>query len=304
MLAPRNLPRHNKGGIMHININEQTLLDSAHRVKDFLKKKGITRNGKPIGMAFCRAMLTEGLLSRTYEELSNTGQLTSDVPDTKTKASAPQVCLLWYGAEAVLAKVVSCGDEKKPVFSLKYVRCQGAGTDLEVSINELHRQGEVLAKEMGTTLGEYTLPEVLGDEWEYDDVLEFASDLGYGQPQLNLLETLDSDDLMLTINGIPSPYRIDGDWFQTVVDAAQEAAEDAFESDGTLPESSESYAARLRGAMHHVIWHAEGRNERNLYEHFITLGMITKATSPDDGKTWLLPLDESGEGSLVLKIFR
>jgi len=304
MLAPRNLPRHNKGGIMHININEQTLLDSAHRVKDFLKKKGITRNGKPIGMAFCRAMLTEGLLSRTYEELSNTGQLTSDVPDTKTKASAPQVCLLWYGAEAVLAKVVSCGDEKKPVFSLKYVRCQGAGTDLEVSIDELHRQGEVLAKEMGTTLGEYTLPEVLGDEWEYDDVLELASDLGYGQPQLNLLETLKADDITITINEVHSLYHIDGDWFQTVVDAANEAAEDEFESEGTPIDSSESYTARLRGAMKHVVWHAECEKNQALYEHFITLEMIAKATSPDGGKTWFLPVSEDGEESLVVKIYR
>lgn len=286
---------------MHITLDEQKLLDSAHRVKDFMAKKGITQNGKPIGMALCRAMLTEGLLSRTYEALKETGAL-SDNATPATETEAPKVFLFWYGAEAVLARVTSCDDKRLPTFSLEYVRCQGAGTDLEIGIDALRYEGNEMAKALNSTLFECNLPEVCGDAWEYEDVLRLAADMGYGQPTPRLLDVLAAHEGKQFIDGRESPYSIDGDWMDSIVGTAEEAA-DELEEQGDDRDGPDSYPARWRAIQRHIVWHAECREEHELYEYYFTLAQLCQATTDDGGKTWHIPAVTTDDKAAMLVLY-
>lgn len=274
---------------MQITLTEQKLLDASHTMKAYLAKKGITQDGKAIGMALCRAILTESLTSRSYEQLHRTGALAEN-----NAPPSVSVFIFWYGSEAVLTRFAPTNDPDQAPFTLEYIRCQGAGTDLEVSIDELRYQGEQLAGVFDTALEEYTLPEVLADDWEYDDVLRLAADMGYDRPGPRLLDRLQAQNYSkIFINDVYCPHSLNGDWQETVEGAVDEH---------DIPEG-EVYFTR---ALDACVWYADCQDGVELYEHMFTLRQLCLAQyqhSEGSGDTWFIPGEDNASPGAIVTLY-
>tara|TARA_B100000749_G_scaffold280513_1_gene277031 strand:+ start:4467 stop:5597 length:1131 start_codon:yes stop_codon:yes gene_type:complete len=242
---------------MNLAFTLSKLLDASHLLKDKFAEKHITRpNGKAIGQQACAEYLCQALFSKPYgevkdmlEKTSNSSQESSDI------CPRPEVYIFHYGSDAVLAQLVTTGSNIRSEWVIEKVRDRGTGTELETGLDDMKQRASALAKAKGTQFCEVTLPEILSSEWEYVDILNLATEMGYKTRRTNLLDVLMQDaDKKLFINDLHCPYSLNGNWQSEVQEVAEENLNDSDPSENLDP-------------LDHVIWHAE-TSSYNGYDKF------------------------------------
>jgi len=250
---------------MNITLSEQKITEAAHRIKTLFANKNITRNGKPIGANFCQQIITYGLLDKPFEEVlkllaREEIPLANNVLDAKVF-----VFKFKYGSDALVAYVNELSGE--PI--LEYLLSQAVGTDMEISESEIYHHAESMAKMKCTTVETVHLPEMLSEDWEYEEVLLLATAMQYHQRSTTLLDELSRNDIKVFIDDNHCPYLPSDQWGRDLISVSEDMREDE--------------AFSFEAAMKEVTaWMPEFTDEdNNFYEFFFSVDDMVNATRID-----------------------
>jgi hypothetical protein len=235
---------------MNFPFDDTSLLTISHKLKDEMCAKNITRDGKPVGLQLCRQLICQAMVHKPYEEVK---ALLAIAPALNQVAS---VYLLHYGAEIVLAVLNDAGQ-----LVLQSMRDRGTGSYIELTTPELENLANHYALTLQSRVVRVYLPVILGDEWEYDGILNLAMEMGYGQREATLLDVLAEHDGTTFINGHHSHYGLNGEWQVEVQALGDEFAEDAENED----------------PKEHVVWQVDIEDGFELYEYYFTLNEMMHA---------------------------
>jgi hypothetical protein len=273
---------------MNITLSEQKITDAAHRIKTLFANKDITRKGKPIGANFCQQIITQGLLDKPFEEVL--ALLAKDTPVVNNNTLDANVFVFKYGSDAILAYVNNSTDEP----TLDYYVSRAVGTDMELSENEIYRQAESLAHIKGTRVETVYLPEILTDEWEYDEVMQLATAMQYHMRSTTLLDVFSQDDIKVFIDDNHTVYLPSDEWTREIITVSENLHEDG---DFTLEAALKEVTA----------WMPEYVDEDyGLHEFYFSVHDLVNAT-PVDGKknVWVIHYDLGNVGivDIVISVF-
>lgn len=268
---------------MKITLSQDKLRDGAQRLKTYFENKNVTRNGKPIGVNFCQQILTVGLLDRPFEAVSALLDAPSPTPAIDTTAD---VLLLHYESETVIAYRTYYDHD-----ALNYFTCRSVGTDMEVSVDEIHRQAQALAGTRNTNVADIELPTILRDDWEYDDIISLATAMGYHKPSQTLLDALANTDKKIFIDGHHVDYGLSDEWFRELPDVAE-----------SLYDEGEPTLNDILAAV--MAWMPEYTNDDlALYEYFFSVYDLINATPvPDCDNTWLVEQKVSNDHTFSVRV--
>lgn len=253
---------------MNITLSQKKLRDGAQRLKTYLADKDITRNGKPIGANFCQQLLTVGLLDKPLEEVLKL--LGSTTPATQNINAG--VLVLSYGSDHVLVYRHTDADGTK---SLQYYTSRAIGTDMEITEDAIYAQADTLAHTFNTTVMSVQLPEILHDDWEYEDIIALATAMRYNETSQTLLDVLTDTDKKIFINGHHANYGLSDEWFRELPDVAE-----------SLYDEGEPTFKDILAAV--IAWMPEYTTEdHDLYEYFFSVDDLINATPvPNSKNTW------------------
>jgi len=145
-----------------------------------------------------------GSLSGVGKIVDSGYQVSRDAePDTAIN-KASSVLLLSYGSETVLT------------LNGQYVCSQGPGSDMEIPFAALSAQAVSLANQHGCTVSQVELPELLGEDWEIDDVLELAGKLGYFRYEKPFVHLLSGTPLTVIYDGVAQVESLDDDHMDAI----------------------------------------------------------------------------------------
>ncbi|KRW83664.1 hypothetical protein [Marinobacter sp. P4B1] len=188
---------------LQATITEKQLKKAAKYLKRELNMPG--RAGKPVTHAWLLESLCQGLYGKPYGELRAalfSGQHGAEL-DSGVNAASP-VLLLSYGSETVLT------------LNGEYVCSQSPGSDMEIPLSALSAQAASLASQHGCTASQVELPELLGDEWEIDDILELAGKLGYFRYKKPFVHLLSGTPVTVIYGGVAQVESLDGDHMDAI----------------------------------------------------------------------------------------
>jgi hypothetical protein len=251
-------------------------------MKTYSHNKNISQNGKPVGLAHCQQLLCRSLFDKPYEEV-----LTLLARDERAPVIA-SVYLLHYQQESLLATV----DDGE--FTLHFIRDRGTASDIELPRADLNQCAARMAQERGCRLVEVDLPPILGDAWEFDDMLTLAKAMGYGPRDRSLLTELECAAGPVFIGNMHSPYGLNGDWRSEVEDIGDEFSE---------AQETGDYSDDPRD---HVIWYTDIELGMERYEFYFTLRELMRAEPvPGDTNSWTVT-QETREGPVthVVTLYR
>lgn len=189
----------------NIVMTESQLKRAAGRLNTAINDR--ISNGQSISHAWMIERLSQGFFGKPYGEVRSTllssGDASTSVSDGGSSA-APRVMLIEYGSELILTLD---GD---------YVSGSFPGTDLEVPRSAMHTTATNMAATVGSDMGYVELPELLGPEWETDDIISLADTLGYFRYTRPLHELVDGGNLVIFKN-CALREALDGDWEDDLV---------------------------------------------------------------------------------------
>jgi hypothetical protein len=154
------------------------------------------------------------------------------------------------------------------------------GDDKEQSHEKVTEIAQEKAKELNSFITKIKLPSILGDEWNYNEIVNLAEKMGYFKYQTTLFELIDSNTTKNFIDGEYVPFSLDGEWEEKMIGEHEEYPED---------EIGECF-----------IWNAEvGTNKSpDFKEYFFTFNDICNAVLCDDG-SWLIKEDNNMKRKLT-----
>jgi hypothetical protein len=206
--------------------------------------------------------ISQALFSKSFEEIQKTIftdneiELNSEIDTTiLNHSSAQKVIVLSYGAE----KLLMINGELESATHI-YV-----GDEDEKTFKEILKEAEYEALERDCLpFKEVTIPEILGDEWDYDDIIELANKMGYFKYENTLFDLIESPNYIF-INDQHSPFGLDNNWVKEIV--------------------SEHVCNYDIGNS--TIWHIEifSDNSDDFNEYYFTFNDICNATL-NKNKTW------------------
>lgn len=156
--------------------------------------------------------------------------------------------------------ILSCGSNDILVLDGLFEVATNPGTDLEIPYHALEAQAKGIARKLGVSVFEVTLPDILQEPESDEEWVELAREMGYFEPQGSIFDQFEVDHIM--VDGHSTEYRIDGDW------------RDALENSDD-PENE-------------VIWHVEAQEGVDKYEFFFTFGELKRAQYQFKG-SWVVP---------------
>jgi hypothetical protein len=175
-------------------------------------ESGRLESGRGVSYAWLLESLSDGLFGKPYGEVRST-LLASPVEATHGEEegsnAAPQVMLLEHRNELILA------------VNEEYVTVSFPGTDMDLPLSVLRSQAETLAGLCGSTVGFVTLPELLGEAWETDDIIDLAASLGYFTYRTPLHEQIDQGPLVIFRNAAER-WVLDGEYQEAIVGAVED----------------------------------------------------------------------------------
>lgn len=232
-----------------IHVNESTIRDFADR----LKGKCIAKHAKH-GQRL--QAITQALFGVTYEEAKKRGLISPNStvsPVTKKEMTISSVWILHYGHETIL---VSNGN---------YVTGSFDGTDLVTPRSAMLNMAIELSRQLHCEWRETTLPKVLGDEYEVDDIIQLATKLHLFDHEFPLWYAVHQ----------PAQWDFDGLRCEsTISDDVDERVEDAIQCTG-----------ELSGAWGAILWFVECPTTRGMVEDYLTLHDIANAI-PVEKDVW------------------
>jgi hypothetical protein len=218
-------------------------------------------------------LMSQAFFDKSFEELSTT--LLVDTSETavlikKLLCDIPQVVLAYYGNETVL------------IVKGKYHVSRAIGTDMEIKLVDICNQADSMARTLGSKVDYVYLPEILPDEWEYDDIVKLAINMGYGVVKESIFDLLDNNDIQIFINGSRADSQLCGEW-KSEMASEYNASDDATD------------------AKEHLVWLPEvnANNNNPFNEFFFTFEDLCNAKYTKEG--WLVPHEKS---SVIVTFYR
>jgi len=249
--------------MVNLVIDRSKIHAMANETKRQLSSKNIKRmpHNKPVSFDACLQIVCQSLFSAPYEEVLKTHLLATDTLASTNTNDVCQVVILSYGAENIVA------------LKGEYYVASCRGTDSEICDEEIQNQALTLAKAFSTTVKLFALPEILSDEWEYEDIIALAKKMGVFDYATTIFEMFEDDDNKIFLNGNDIAYRLNGEWETEMQEIVENGDEDPLE---------------------HTIWFTEYTNESfELYEHAFSFDDLCHATPQliGKGKSWNIPED-------------
>lgn len=210
--------------------------NSAKRLKTI-----INEIEKPINYNQALQIQSQSLFAKSYEEIKET------ILKEKTENTYNQpVFIFVYQSESIV------------VFNEEYVTQTNIGTESEISYKSLYSMAESLAAINNTSVVKNSLPHVLNEDWEVEDVILLAKKMHFFN-QHNIFLELESD-CKIFINDMHCPYALNGDWESEIEDN----------------EDGENMC----------VWYPEMTHFDSFYEFFISFKDLCDAVYSDG--TWLI----------------
>lgn len=203
--------------------------------------------------------ISQAFFSKPFEEVQKT--IFNEVSNVYENL-VPRVFLLDYGSENIL---VVDGDFESATYN---------GSDQQVDFNQIYDEAKCLAKRMNSKLKQVSLPSVLSDDWQYDDVIKLAEKMGYFKYDKTFFDIIEETNVRRFIDGEHTNFSLDGDW---------ESQLDDYDDYGDV-----------------IIWSPEiGTNKDLSYkEYFFTFEDICSAKLKNDG-SWVLMDGSTKEKYLI-----
>lgn len=245
---------------MAMQLSEKNFKNANKRFREFLNNNP-DFSGKMSNMEGLQA-LSRILFDKPYEELK--AKLFSEGESRPTEIQKV-VALLSAGSDTIIA------------FDGQYISGNFEGTDLYVAPRLFHNQAEQLAATHNATLIEVDVPMFI-DNWETEDVIETAMQMGVFEPKESLFDILrESKYDSILIDGRLCPHGLNDDWFGQM-------EEEGFEA---------------------CIWFADTHDSHGgLYEYFLSAKDLMNCYSKD-GKHFYIEQKECGNTlGINIKVLR
>ena len=240
-----------------IQLSEKQFKNSAKRLKD------IINNNSNISYNQALQHLSQALFQKPFEEIKST-MFNEDC----SESAYDPVLILHYGSESILS------------YQGNFISQLNVGTPSEISLDLLISTAKSTADSNNTEIKQEFLPEILGEEWEVYDVINFAEKLGLFKYEKSILDCFESARVV-SLNRNPT-YTLDGDWEDQLSD---------------MIDSGEN-------PFMHYIWSAEWvENDYTKREFYFSLANILDALPQNNDFTEWKIKDDSGQTFLVSFVF-
>ncbi len=257
-----------------ININAKRLNAMARRLMSESEKRTITTGeGKSVGLSMARQMLSQALFSVPYESLINQLNTATPLPKTLGENAAPPVLIVHYGSDAIIT-----------VNGVYTERLREQSAD---GVHQLEELATCLSEQFGVVYDDFNqvyLPELLGEEWEYNDVVLLAKVLGYFKHGIGIFDFLtETEGLRLNGKRVDCPLPID--WMANVEREFEQARQDIddFES---LPTDAQFTVFNLITA-----WDTMLEDDPSNTVYSFTLSDLVRAKYDGTFGTWQVPFE-------------
>ena len=273
MLTPNNTSRKQKVNTMsqyqlttpRFQKANKNLLKSLHTKLNIDKSK-LSNND-------LLQFMSQAFFDKPFEELRATllsNELPAKVVPKPTISDIPLVILAHYGSESVL------------IVKGEYQVSRAIGTDMEISAQEIRNQADNMARVLNSHVEQAYLPVILAEDWEYEDIVKLATDMGYGMVAETIFDLLENYDIKIFINGIHTGYQPNDQWKSEM--ASEYDADD-----------------KDNDARDHMIWSPEIHTNQSDYfqEFYFSFNELCNATYTKTG--WIVPFHNT---SVIVSFFR
>jgi len=249
-----------------LSITEDKFDIMANRMIEQSKKREIkTGKGKKVGLSMARQMLSQSMFDRSYESLK---PLFKEQP--KKTNEIKSVYILCYGSDAVLA------------IDGEFNSCLAPGTDSQISFKTLESMAESASRSKDESFERsqiITLPVVLGDEWEYEDIILLAGYMGVFLNEPSIFELVSDCEAKLSIDNEVVSFNMPIDWM------------DVFENNAIAMDYSTEIEEHLANLGEIVIWDTFiGNDIENTY---FTFGDLANAEYNEFDGSWMIHVNET-----------
>lgn len=222
-------------------------------IKDLHKTLGISK--QELSQMQLLEKMSQAFFGKPFGEVQKT-LLAANSEEVVSNAIA-RVFLINYGNETILSV-----DEN-------FESCTYNGSDMQRCKSDLEDEAERIASRLNSFVKEISVPKLLDEDYNYEDVVDIAEEMGYFKHTETLFDLIDNSNSKVFIDGDYVPFSLDGEWMTEIVD-----------------EYDDEYCDDIGD---YCIWHPEVGTSKDMShkEFYFTYNDIKNARLQEDG-SWLI----------------